>query len=812
MSKALIAVVVVGLAGIRGTAGRPHAQQRPVTASAAATAPSATFFREYCVGCHNEQMKGGRGNLALDAVDVTNTAAHVEVLEKVVRKLRKGQMPPEGRPRPDGAALESFVVSLEASLDRAASKDIRPGHIVSRRLNRVEYVNAVQDLLALEVDGAELLPSDMAGFGFDNNADVLSITPSLMSRYITAATKISRVAVASPENRPGTRIYKTEIGARQDDRISEAMPFAAFGGLDVRHSFPLDGDYAFQIRLVRNQNGLIDGMINENLIEVRIDRALVKRFEIGGQYTIVDPGELIAVREDDVEGAKVHKYYTTADDALNVRVPVKAGTHTVSVAFVESQPIPGPRRRGGGLGIIGGGGAAAVEQISIAGPFNAQKTADSPSRKKIFVCTPASAREEEPCAREILTTLARRAYRRPATREDVDQLLTMYKRGRQARDFDAGVERAIEALLSSPNFLIRAEHEPSAKASSYRLSGLELASRLSFFLWRSIPDDELLRAAERGQLSDAKVLAQQVRRMLADDRAVRFMNDFSGQWLEVRNIHAHQPAAQFQFEATLRDAMAQETELFFESQVREDRPMQDLLRADYTFLNARLAQHYGIPDVHGSHMRKVILPDENRFGLLGHGSVLTTTSYPDRTSVVRRGYWLLDQLMGAPPPPPPPNVPDLKPRDPAKPTALRERMELHRNSPTCASCHAQMDPLGFALERFDPVGRWRDTDDGARIDSEIKLYGKTIKTPKEFREALLGQGDEVVRTITEKMLIYALGRGITYEDAPTVRHLIRTLRQNEYRWSSLLLGIVQSAPFQYRERFDPTRVRASATH
>jgi hypothetical protein len=652
----------------------------------------------------------------------------------------------------------------------------------------------------------------MAGFGFDNNADVLSITPSLMSRYITAATKISRVAVASPENRPGTRIYKTEIGARQDDRISEAMPFAAFGGLDVRHSFPLDGDYAFQIRLVRNQNGLIDGMINENLIEVRIDRALVKRFEIGGQYTIVDPGELIAVREDDVEGAKVHKYYTTADDALNVRVPVKAGTHTVSVAFVESQPIPGPRRRGGGLGIIGGGGAAAVEQISIAGPFNAQKTADSPSRKKIFVCTPASAREEEPCAREILTTLARRAYRRPATREDVDQLLTMYKRGRQARDFDAGVERAIEALLSSPNFLIRAEHEPSAKASSYRLSGLELASRLSFFLWRSIPDDELLRAAERGQLSDAKVLAQQVRRMLADDRAVRFMNDFSGQWLEVRNIHAHQPAAQFQFEATLRDAMAQETELFFESQVREDRPMQDLLRADYTFLNARLAQHYGIPDVHGSHMRKVILPDENRFGLLGHGSVLTTTSYPDRTSVVRRGYWLLDQLMGAPPPPPPPNVPDLKPRDPAKPTALRERMELHRNSPTCASCHAQMDPLGFALERFDPVGRWRDTDDGARIDSEIKLYGKTIKTPKEFREALLGQGDEVVRTITEKMLIYALGRGITYEDAPTVRHLIRTLRQNEYRWSSLLLGIVQSAPFQYRERFDPTRVRASATH
>jgi hypothetical protein len=812
MSKTISAVVVAGMAGSLWMAGDPSARAHSASSPQnPGVAPTTAFFGEYCVTCHNEPMKSSRGNLALEAVDVSNPSAHAEVLEKVVRKLRKGQMPPEGRPRPDAATLESFVSSLEASLDRIAAIEPKPGHIVSRRLNRVEYVNAVFDLLALEVDGAELLPSDMAGFGFDNNADVLSITPSLMSRYITAATKISRVAVASPDNRPGTRIYKTEIGGRQDDRMSEAMPFAAYGGLAVRHSFPLDGEYAFHIRLVRNQNGLIDGMISENQIELRLDRGLIRRFEIGGQYTIVDPGELIAVREDDVEGAKVHKYYTTADDALAVRAQVKAGTHTVAAAFVESQPVPGGRRRGGG--IIGGGGTAAIEQLAIAGPFNAVKTADSPSRKKVFVCMPANSREEEPCAREILTTLARRAYRRPATREDVDQLLAIYRKGRGARDFEAGIERALEALLSSPNFLLRVEQEPStAKATSYRLSDLELASRLSFFLWRSIPDDELLRAAERGQLSDARVLGQQVHRMLADGRALRFMNDFSSQWLEVRNISAHQPDQQFQFDSTLRDAMTRETELFFQSQLRDDRPIQELLRANYTFLNERLAQHYGITGVHGSQMRRVPLTDENRFGLLGHGSVLTTTSYPDRTSVVRRGYWLLDQLIGAPPPPPPPNVPDLKERDPNKPTSLRERMEQHRNSPVCASCHAQMDPLGFALERFDPVGRWRDNDGGARIDSEIKLYGKTVTSPKEFREALLGQGDEVVRTITEKMLIYALGRGITYQDAPVVRQLVRTLRQNDYRWSSLLLGIVQSAPFQSRERGGATRVAAANSH
>jgi hypothetical protein len=775
--------------------------QAQQSASADAGAGSPALLRQYCVSCHSDRLK--TGNLSLEGVDVGNVAAHGELLEKVVRKLRKGQMPPEGRPRPDEATLDAFVTSLETSLDLSAARQSNPGRIVSRRLNRLEYVNAVYDLLGVEVNPSELLPGDMAGFGFDNNADVLSITPALMSRYITAATKISRLALASPDNRAATRVYKVEVGTRQDARMGEEMPFAGFGGLAIKHTFPLDGEYAFQMRLRRNQNGTIDGIMAEHEIELRVDRALVRRFQIGGKYREPDPGVLIAVPEDDVEGMKVHNYHLTADDALTVRLPLKAGTRTVTAAFVESRPIPGARGRSGR------GGGATLDMLSISGPFNASKTEDTPSRQQILTCRPSSNREEEPCAREILTALTRRAYRRPATQADVEPLLAMYRNGRTARDFDAGIERAIEALLSSPDFLLRVEEDPSSPNSpSYRLSDLELASRLSFFLWKSIPDDELLRVAGQRQLSDPNVLVQQVRRMLADGRSSRFVKDFVGQWLEIRNLENHQPAQTFQFDATLRDAMARETELFFQSQIREDRPIQDLLRADYTFLNERLAQHYGVSGVYGSQFRRVTLTDENRFGLLGQASVLTVTSYPDRTSVVRRGYWILDVLMGAPPPPPPPAVPPLKESNRAKPTALRERMEQHRTAPTCAACHSQMDPLGFALEHFDAVGKWRDDDGGARIDSEIRLYGKPVGSPKAFRDGLLSQGDEVVRTVTEKLLIYALGRGLSYLDAPVVRQLVGDLRRNDYRWSTLLMGVVQSAPFQMRGAPDAATLSA----
>ena len=798
----LTTVAVVAITSIAWMAVDPRSTVRAAQSATTAQASSSPgVFRQYCVGCHNERMKANFGNLSLENIDPANVSSHAETLEKVVRRLRKGQMPPLGRPRPDAATLEAFTVSLENALDAHARRQSNPGRVVSRRLNRAEYVNAVYDLIDLEVNGSELLPSDMAGFGFDNNADVLSITPALMARYITAGTKISRVALATADNRAATTRYKVEIGTRQDLRMGEEMPFASFGGLSVKHTFPLDGEYAFQLRMTRDQDGLINGIMAEHIIELRVDRALVKRFKIGGEYKEPDPGQLIAVPEDDKFGAEVHKHYISADDALTVRVPVKAGTRTVTAAFVESEPIPGFERLGRGVNNqIGGGGGAAVDAMSVSGPFNPGTAPDTPVRRKILTCKPANAREEDSCARRILFNLTRRAYRGYGTETDVDQLMAIYAKGRAGRTFDAGIARALEALLASPKFVLRVEEDrANAPGGVYRLSDLELASRLSFFLWKSIPDDDLLQLAERKQLSKPDVLAQQVRRMLADERSTRFLNDFSGQWLEVRNISSQQPALQFQFDPTLRDAMARETELFFQSQVRDDRPIQDLLRANYTFLNERLAQHYGIEGVFGSHFRRVTLTNEDRFGLLGQGSVLTVTSYNDRTSVVRRGYWILDVLLGAPPPPPPPNVPPLKENDPrGKPTALRERMEQHRNNAVCASCHAQMDPLGFALEHYDAVGRFRETDSGARIDSDIEFHGAKVTSPKAFREALLGQGDEVVRTVSEKLLIYALGRGLSYQDAPVVRQLVGSLRDNQYKWSTLIQGIVQSDQFQMR--------------
>ena len=778
-----------------------QAAPRPTASVQASPRP---LLDQYCVSCHSDKLK--TGGLTLERVDPSAVAGHEEMLEKVVRKLRSGLMPPEGRPRPDAASIAAFAASLESALDRNAAAAPNPGRVAWHRLNRAEYVNVVHDLLALDVDGTELLPSDMAGFGFDNNADVLSITPGLMSRYITAATKISRLAVASPDNRSITQVYKVEFGTRQDARMSEDMPFATHGGLAVRHTFPLDGEYAFAIRMKKNGTvSTIDGIEeDEHQIELRIDHALVKRFTIGGKFKGPDPGVLIAVTEDDVEGRRVHDYRVGADKELEIRLPIKAGTRLVSVAFSDSMPTPGVMvgngRRGTFLGL---GSQAGIDMVYVSGPFGGKTPQETPSRRQIFTCLPASAREEEPCAKKILATLTRRAYRRPISDADVQPLLAIYSEGRRERDFEFGVERALEALLSSPKFLLRVERDPAdaRPGSVYRLSDLELASRLSFFLWKSMPDDELMDAAARGALKDPAVLGQQVRRMMADRRSVRFLDDFAGQWLTIRNIHSQDPDQTLfaGFDPTLREAMARETELFFESQVREDRPIPELLTANYTFLNERLARHYGIADVYGSHFRRVTLTDEKRFGLLGQASILTVTSYPNRTSVVLRGKWVLENLLGAPPPPPPPNVPPLKENTPgARPAALRERMEQHRNNPVCASCHARMDPLGFALEHFDAIGRWRENDGGAEINSTISLDGATIDSPKAFREALLGRGSQFVDTVTEKLLTYALGRGVEYSDAPVVRQIVRDLGQNNERWSSLIVSIVKSTPFQMR--------------
>ena len=792
-----VAIAAAGLALPSIGAGTATAEAAPAAQAAeaqqAVEAPSRALFDRYCVTCHNERLL--TGGLSLVDVDLGDIHGNAEVLEKVVHKLRSGQMPPEGRPRPDMETIDAFAGALETELDRAAAEDPNPGRVASRRLNRVEYVNAVYDLLALEVDGATLLPSDMAGFGFDNNADVLSITPALMSRYISAATKISRAAIGSPDNRPVMQVYKVGYD-RRDARAGEDVPFATHGGLAVRHNFPLDGDYTFAIRLKRNETiETIDGIGEDaHQIEVRVDHALVERFDIGGKYPGPDPGQLIAVPEDDVEGQRLHEYRMTADHALEITVPIDAGTRLVSVAFTDSAPSPSVSTDLPG-----------IDTVFISGPFNGRVPESTPMRDRIFVCRPAdgTAAAEEACAREIIGTLARRAYRRPVTATDVDPLMVVYREGRADRDFESGIERSLEALLAMPNFLFRLERQPvdTSPGDIYELTDLELASRLSFFLWKSIPDDELIDIAAAGELNDPETLRAQVRRMLADPRATRFMDDFVGQWLQVRNIHSQDPdGALFAgFNDSLRNAMVQETELFFRSQVRADQPIPELLVADYTFLNEDLARHYGIDDIYGSRFRRVTWEDDRRHGLLGHASLLTVTSYANRTSVVLRGLWVLENLLGSPPPPPPPNVPPLAENDRANPTSLRERMEQHRASPVCASCHRRMDPLGFAMENFDAIGRWRETDGGAEINSTITLSGKTIDSPRALREALLVEGhNEFIRTVTEKLLTYALGRGVGYYDAPTIRRIVHDIADDDYRWSALVQAVVESQQFRMR--------------
>lgn len=761
--------------------------------------PERAVVDKYCSGCHSDKAKAG--GLSLEHVDLANVGAHADVLEKVVRKLRSRQMPPDGMPRPDPATLEAFTASLETALDRAAAAAPNPGRVSAHRLNRAEYVNAIQDLLGLKIDGAALLPADMAGVGFDNDADVLSTTPALLTRYISAAGKISRLAMGSPENRAMTRLYEVENGARQDVRMGEEMSFASHGGLAVQHAFPLDGEYTFKIRLKRDGSvGTIYGIeADESEIELRSDRALLKRFRVGGKEKGPDPGEFIAVAEDDIEGARVHSYRLHADEGLEIRVPMKAGTRLVTVALTDSMPAPleASRRRAGQDRNIG------IDTLEISGPFDGKTPRESITRDRIMVCRPTTPDEERPCAARIISTLARRAYRRPVKESDVAPLLALYQDTRKSRDFDAGIERALEAMLSMPSFLLVVEPPRAAGAPGrpYALSNLELASRLSFFLWRSIPDDQLLDLAERGTLRTPTVLADQVRRMLADRRALRFMDDFAEQWLQVRNLHTLQPdRIRFpDFDPVLRESMARETLLFFESQLRADRPIQELLTANYTYLNELLARHYGVQGLRGTHFRRVTLTDERRFGLLGHASILTVSSYPDRTSVVLRGKWVLDNLLGTPPPAPPPNVPPLKGNDgKSKPLSLRERMEDHRKSPVCASCHAQMDPLGFVLEHYDATGRWRDTDDGAAINSTVTWSGASIAGPAAFREALKSRDGQFLRTVTEKLTTYALGREVTYTDAPEIRKISRAVRAGGDRWSDLIMAIVTSAPFQMR--------------
>ena len=751
----------------------------------------------YCTTCHNESLRTAGLVLESEALDAGHVGANAEVWEKVLRKLKGGQMPPAGRRRPDADTVARFSRELANALDSAAAAAPDPGRPAVHRLNRTEYVNAIRDLLDLEIDGRALLPADDSGFGFDNNADVLAMSPALLNRYMAAATKIGRLAIGDPELRPVIVEYDIPRRVRQSERMSDLLPFGTRGGIAIRHIFPLDGEYVIKVLLGRVGEYGIAGLDRGDQIEIRLDREQLKVFTVGGNEELkgltYDSQEPIPADRPDLLKRKI--YESTADEGLEVRLPVKAGNRLVGVSFVKYSGVAeaGSRNSRG----------PSVGSVQILGPYEGTAPDDTPSRNRIFVCRPKTSEQEVLCATEILTTLARRAYRRPVVAADVDALLGFYEAGRLEGTFDKGIQVALERLLVDPEFLFRVERDPDglAPGTVYALSDTEVASRLSFFLWSSIPDDELLEVAERGSLTDPDVLTQQVRRMLADPRALAMVNNFSSQWLLVRNVRFSEPdRALFPgFDGSLKNALARETELFFEDQFRRDRSVLDLLRADYTFVNSRLAEHYGIPNIYGSHFRRVTLADERRHGLLGQGSILTVTSRPNRTSPVLRGKWVLENLLGAPPPPPPPNVPPLEESSKAKPTTVRERLEQHRKNPVCASCHARMDPLGFALENFDPIGRWRDMDGDIPIDATAELPdGTTIDGPVAFRHALLARHEEFVGNFTEKLMTYALGRGVDYYDAPTVRRIVRETAPDDYKWSDIVLGVVNSVSFQMR--------------
>ncbi|TDI11177.1 MAG: DUF1592 domain-containing protein, partial [Acidobacteria bacterium] len=762
---------------------------------------------QYCVTCHNQRAR--TAELLLDQADVENIDQAPEVWEKVVKKLRSGAMPPAGMPRPDQATYNSLATYLETALDSAAESHPNPGRPALHRLNRIEYTHAVRDLLAVEIDGTTLLPGDDSRYGFDNIGEVLTVSPLLMERYLAAAGKISRLAVGDPDVLPVFETYNVPKYYVQEDRMNEDLPLGSRGGIAVRHHFPLDGEYVIKVHLSRNSRDYIPGLAEPHHLDVLLDGARVKRFTIGGESYGRSAGIFSSAAMGD---PKQEVYERTADKILEVRFPAPAGPHMIGVAFVKETSVPEgpllPRMTQYDL-LQYKGGAPGVANISIGGPYNAKGMGETPSRRKIFVCHPNTVQEEEPCARQILSTLARRAYRRPLTDQDIQTLLGFYTVGANKGGFEEGIRRALARILVGPEFLFRMEFDPENVAADtpYPISDLELASRLSFFLWSSIPDDQLLDLAERGQLKDPVVLEREVRRLLADARSKALVINFGGQWLQLRQLRSVSPDPETfpYFDDNLREAFGQETELFLESLFREDRSILDLLDADHTFVNERLARHYGIPNIYGSHFRRVELKEEHRRGLLGKGSILTVTSYANRTSPVLRGKWVLDHILGTPPAPPPPNIPDLVERDQdGKAFSMREALEQHRANPVCATCHSQMDPLGFALENFDGTGSWRTIDADAPIDaSGILPDGTRFQGPVELQRVLIeSKSAEFVNTVTEKLLTYALGRGVESYDGPAIRSIIREAAPEDYRWSSLILGIVKSTPFQMRRSWE----------
>ena len=796
---------LVLITGVSGLVSRAEAQ----SASSPTELPAArAVLDRYCVYCHNGRSR--QAGLTLQTINTDHIGQiqpEVEIWEKVVGKLRARTMPPPGRPRPSSEMYTSVASSLESALDRASATSPNPGRPPVHRLNRVEYRNAIRDLLALEIDERALLPPDESGYGFDNIADILAMSPVLLDRYMVAAEKISRLALGDASAiRPAVETHVVPYGLWQEGRMSEALPFGSRGGLAVRHHFPLDGQYVIRLQLQRAYGNHIRGLGEPNDLELRLDRQHVAGFTVGAGGERA-PWDAVS---------RPTFYEQTADEGLEVRLDVKAGTRLGSAGFLDRRAVTEgvlePRPGVSSLAYSRDRNAAmALDSIEISGPYGATTPEATPSRRRLFSCYPSSAIEEDTCAAEVLSSLSRRAFRRPVSDEDVEPLLSLYEEGQREEGFEAGIQFALRGILIDPEFLFRVERDPAdvGAATAYRISDLELASRLSFFLWSSLPDDELVDLAARDQLRTTGTLEQQIARMLRDPRSNAFIDNFFGQWLLLRNMRtvAPDPEAFLDFDENLRDARERETELFVDSQVRDDRSVLDLLRSDYTFLNERLARHYDVPNVYGNHFRRVAVGGYGRGGLLGHGSILTTTSYPNRTSPTKRGLWVLENLLGSPPPPPPPEVPGLPDADhpdEARVRSMRERMEVHRTSPVCASCHVLMDPLGFSLENFDGIGAWRTAEEGTPIDASSTLPdGSAFEGSAGLRDVLLGEEERFVETVTEKLLTYALGRGVEYYDAPAVRQITRDAATSDYRWTSMILGVVESTPFQMRRSREP---------
>ena len=770
---------------------------RALTGSSA-SGSHATSIKRYCVTCHNDRMK--TAGLTLDGLDVAHPATDSPVWEKVIQRLRSRTMPPARSPRPDEATYDAIAGWLESELDRAALAQPNPARPLLHRMNRAEYRNAVRDLLALDVD-VSALPADDATHGFDNIADALGTSPLLLESYVTVARKISRLALGSPGAPAVTTSYATAEDLTQDYHLRE-LPLGTRGGVRVEEYLPVDAEYEIRVRLRRTAGGTIRGIGEEHRLELTLDGKQIGLFPVGGK----DAYRPVVANEQN-PGQTVSKAFT-ADEQMRVRMRIPAGPHTIVAAFVGKPPVLSEQLTKPFLRSYVSANSQTelpdVDRVMITGPFDAVRASETPSRARILTCQPRVPADERSCAEAILGRLGKQAYRRPLQAAELTRIMSFYDDERRQGDFEGGIELALRFILTSPQFIFRLEAEPKELAAGavYALSDLDLASRLSFFLWSSIPDEPLLTAASRGELGQPAGLDRQVRRMLADPRADAMVENFAGQWLYLRNLTGTRPDPPTfpDFDDNLRQSLRQETELFFSSVMKEDRSVLDLLTADYTFLNERLARHYGIPGIYGDRFRRVPVTDERRRGLLGHASVLTVTSYATRTSPVLRGKWILENLLGTPPPPPPPNVPDLEDTGSTEGLSVRERLVKHRANPACAVCHARMDPYGFGLENFDAVGRWRASEgDGKAIDASATLPdGTSFDGPSELRRAILQRPEEFIKTFTRKLLTYAVGRGLESTDEPTVRRIVNQAARDTYRFSAIIAGIATSDPFRLK--------------